>query len=724
MTKKVLCVVLVLCMLLSMTAPVFAAGENRIIELDTYLMETGSCNKIEYLVPGNESCVYIRADELLGILNESHVFKYKLSHSQCAFVHEQSGFVVMFDFNSKDVTVGYCGYTAKYTAPSKTIFVDDVCWVPLHFALELFGGTAMISEERIVVELPKLNALVSVSEAYTHRKDLSFSWIKDVGYSEKNLKKMIAYGGMANFLDDLIGFEASSWGVVLSLGLVDSYSVQYSEEIAQMFVGPSLVEVPGEVSDISMSSAADAVTSMQTINGGIEGTAEISKTFRNGEVEKGLADLGETLGLQNSDQWKKIQTAAKKYGSKLEGDQGLFKKAKVDEILEKADKNGDLSDKLSIAVWLVNLVEFYCRFCEKSDYAMSALKTYAAESKEEGARYFKTFSQADEDSTATLLLTYFAGNLDTLVYDLMSWKTLMGSASAILLVWDLASAMIPWISDGLANIETFELTNCSQQYQDESGKFMNRYAAKAFANKKINEAYLDELTKNTYAFLKFSLICHNSAETFIDNSDIPSDAKSDITKRLKKSQRELGCLINKVEIGGNGLLPSQCSSRMCKTQDKTMIQLLNEKGTVTGTLELLIEPILDTTNAITEKEARELCKKVYAEGFLKVWGGPGARMKGEYWNDYTYEVVDMYHYEDKNIGVYVISENDSEEIFFVVPFDGSEVWPAAPKGDEYFVYDQLNLLEFSVKDIIATVGDLGLTLFEFFGELAKEEKTQ
>ncbi len=730
MSKKIIATVLAICILLSVSLPVFAEEAEATPNYYRLSAEIHDNNCVfdspmDFMILGNENGVYVNAENFNDVLN-ANGYSFGLSYQNCAFVNSETKRAVMFEFGSDIVDVQYyCFDGIKYTAPMPALLKNGVAWIPFSFAVEIFDCHSYIDNNKLIVTSPDKTALDVASKVYYNKDDYSFNWVNEIGYTEKDTYAMSSSAKTVNLLNSVVTGGIKEFGMLIKYVLfsdTSEYDAQFEQEIAQLFIKPCQSETQAAI-DEACQSKKDFY---DFVKGGISNTNTITELIDNGIKSGDLLNVMEKLVeaypmLAKDKKFSNFMTALKdKKGWAKDINDQLYKATDM----YSAGKWGVKINALDLIEYAVDISGYFYIFANKNDYAVSALEQYAKNTDGNESKVFLSYTKTanGENGVLDVLNQYLKDNAGKIVSNSVSVDAVLGAPAVIVRVgWDVLSNTFPFIKGTLDSMKSHELADYAMMYQNSSSEMMLEKRAacvKGFGS--FNENKLDSLMKSTYAYLKFSMIARNAGQASVKAGHMDAAIKEREIKRMEDKNAQVAKCLNILEvkdIKDAGYLPSENKKFLSNWNDSELLEFLRTKAEkidasyqeTIPTSELCLSPYSYKT-LITKEEAVELVKKTLGKYLTKMFD----YMLDQY---YIFEAEDeLYSSGEDGMQAYIVNmavqvsdeepQYDNGTRFFVSVY-GDHIWMGEVNSDgSYTCYTQVDIIDLSWASLAKTLGDL------------------
>lgn len=714
MKKRIFAVLLTVCLVFTMTVPVFANEKE--LPPSYYRINVnfadipGYSESADFMIPADNSGVYINAEHMASLTGR---YTYNQTYQQCAFADEASGHAVLFKFNDKDVAVYLFESCLSYTAPMETKYINGVTWIPFDFAATLLNCDYFISDDELNFTQSEYNSLTAIAALMKEENALAFDWVDEVGYSRFNTFIMSQSAGTVNFFQGL--FTGDTWGALLNsiTNLSGLYDKEYTEDVADLFVAPSQDEMK------AFAGYASNAAELKKFFSSTTDTAEVFEKYAAPKVDVTAKDLAKILkdlqkskpGLAKSEKFTSLIKSVEKVGDKVNSATGLakqFSEAAEFDFKNKAGVMGDaLPNFVDVFAYFLAICSYYEKFTNADDTAIAALKRYAKESELSESEFFTDYANDMQTPWIGAFDRYLSENASSLVVDAVEApaQALLGPSAFLTIGWNLATSYVPYLKNSLDSTKNFTLSEYGMDFQEESFTMLEDSISECFESSSVNKSGLEDLAMDAYTYLKFSSVARGAACSCMSSSEALDDAtKKTITDNMTYMNEKIGEYI--VNIGEMDFGPMPGS--YLNSGDLMLRKFLETKGERISGSYMSTVPVMeicpfpgDEEDAITEEEAVALVHEVlsgYTMGLMDSF------LAGVY----EFECID-YYLVDGEIPSYVIqmtTGGNVESSLFFVPYYGDVVWMGSYSSDGYYCYTGLDLNDMSLGSIFTSISDL------------------
>lgn len=543
--KKIISILLVVAIISCLAIPAFAQ-ESEEPQYGTVKVEysdsRGSIEKLEVMVL--DDYVYANVDSFsirLGYCYEQKENVVSIYTFTDLWGDQTPALALHFRIG--DTTVSYnplCGIEIEYTAPAPCVQNDRGIWVPLSYTLTLLGGSRNIAGDVLVIQMPSHNILSIAAMIANNGEALSFDWTDDFGYSETVTSVMDGAGRVVTLFSGLLEFDGRAWSSFVDWNAFDK---KFGKTLATMLCTNSTDELKESIEEIELleavfdsDGALGSVLQTQKIQ--IDSNVDTWKTICEEQLEKLKTGSG-TLPQYNM-AYQQYERATK--------EQDLFSAVGADRMIHIQEELSSATNVLDKAAKIGYVVSCLEEFQQRDSFQATVLKDY-----------FATRKDTDElpNATANAIADYASSNiveytakkfceehLLEILVDETGLDVLMGApANILLLAWDIMSETIPFYSDGLASVESREISNYAQQVQNDAFENINTLISSLRADSaSLSPEECVQLAEYCYVYLKACYVARSSAIESLDNV---SEETQDILEGSINKENEINRKISK-----------------------------------------------------------------------------------------------------------------------------------------------------------------------------------
>ena len=472
-----------------------------------------------------------------------------------------------------------------YEAPFPSIRNDRGSWIPLEYSLLILNSGLLILDDSILIDIPCKNIVDSYYDIMKKYTTYNFDWNKDFGYTETDWKVIGASSHISNLFNGILDFEGDSWGAMFQSFLMDSssYDKKYGEDLALLLCGESEAEVNESIKKMELyqgilSEDGQLGEILTTYSANLD--AEVGMLYENcEEILENIKEGNSSVAIYNRT-YRALEDAFDK--------QTWFSNTGGNII--KAQKGiSDLTSFLDVGLKVAEVVGYRNEFENQDEFCLSALNHYldnstsSATLPDEMKRSMKDYSDTLSSNMAEYSATrFFNENIDEWIVDALPINDVIGTqASIALFAWNIASNVVPFISNGLDATDKFELALYSQVFQaDAYLNYLNLRNTILSSAGTLSSEKLYNLSQYCFIYLKSCYITRNAAlSTLNGKRDSVKeqiqplvDYQDSINKDIAKTMILLKTANKTNEGNVYGFLPSENESYLSRYDDNELIK--------------------------------------------------------------------------------------------------------------------------------------------------------
>lgn len=527
--KRVISIALLIFLIINIVVfPVSATDEYRYEELPVeYSDNKGITESLNIMIEGQN--VYVDAVQLgsrLGYTvelssNEDSVFFYKGEEVAKA---QRLLFYVL-----DDVKVGYLlsNMLYQYEAPFASVRNERGIWVPLKYTLFALNSSMLIVEGVVSIEMPHKTLSDIMREITNNGNLIVFDYWTDTGYSELGLNVKEGASRIINLFNGILTGERESWQLLFQqfVGDTSAYDDKFGSSIVQLFCINSDKELKELNENISLlndifSQDGNLGTALSRIKTDIDSNVnslytQLDYIFQN--IENENSDLA-----KYSATYEQLERAV---------DKKTWFSNSGEMILEVQKELTPVVQTLNVIGEVAEVAGYLQEFTEKDVYSVQALQEYLSRAYADPVlgeslinEMMKEVQLFNSNIAHYSISKYIEENVMDWIGDGLSITQWLGTqANLTLLAWNIASAIFPFVSNGLDSAENFELSIYAQVFQyDAYTKYIN-YKNEVFGNESLTTAQnCYKIAQLLYTYLKASYIARDAGiASFNDVKDKP-----------------------------------------------------------------------------------------------------------------------------------------------------------------------------------------------------------
>lgn len=583
--KRIFCLLLTVALMCSSSIDLFAAESEKYVTIPVeYSDNVGNSEQLDLMVKNKN--VYVNAEMIANRLgyqcgsDDDHITIYNREDNDLPVAFTQ------FFYNSTKVNhTVFMQMLDTYEAPFPSIRNDRGSWIPLEYSLLILNSGLLILDDSILIDIPCKNIVDSYYDIMKKYTTYNFDWNKDFGYTETDWKVIGASSHISNLFNGILDFEGDSWGAMFQSFLMDSssYDKKYGEDLALLLCGESEAEVNESIKKMELyqgilSEDGQLGEILTTYSANLD--AEVGMLYENcEEILENIKEGNSSVAIYNRT-YRALEDAFDK--------QTWFSNTGGNII--KAQKGiSDLTSFLDVGLKVAEVVGYRNEFENQDEFCLSALNHYldnstsSATLPDEMKRSMKDYSDTLSSNMAEYSATrFFNENIDEWIVDALPINDVIGTqASIALFAWNIASNVVPFISNGLDATDKFELALYSQVFQaDAYLNYLNLRNTILSSAGTLSSEKLYNLSQYCFIYLKSCYITRNAAlSTLNGKRDSVKeqiqplvDYQDSINKDIAKTMILLKTANKTNEGNVYGFLPSENESYLSRYDDNELIK--------------------------------------------------------------------------------------------------------------------------------------------------------
>lgn len=590
--KKIISLFLVFVIMTSKTVSSFAADEEMqeycTIQVE-YSDNIGRQESLDVMIRNNN--VFVNAKmlaERLGYTfgeNSEGVMIYNKD-----LTSEKPFGITQFQYNSTKVShMLFNNMIDTYEAPFSSIKNSEGSWIPFEYSLFILNSGMMLDDNVIIIDIPTKKSIDHFCDIAKNSEKYNFDWADDFGYTEKDIKVLGNCSHLINVFNGILGFDGDSWLILFQQfsGSMSSYDKKYGKNLAMFLCTESDKELQATIAQTNMlvkvlNEEGSLGQLLSSVSAGLD--SQVGELYKNCEDIMQKVKNGNTPLVSYNRSYQALEKALNR--------QTWF--SNTGEIILDVQKGlastvGDTFDFLKIGTKVLEVVGYEQEFQKQDQFSLVALVDYLGS--EDGGKnlpnamkktmrnYANTLSSSLEKYAAK---QFFENNINKWITDNIPMNQILGNqAIATLFVWDIASNVVPFISNGLSGADKFELTLYSLVFQNDTFlKYLEKRNLLFSDTANLTAENMYEISKYCYIYLKSCYVTREAALASLEN-------RTDITKEkiqpLIDYQNNINMEIAKMMVGIKdannmnekyvfGFLPSDNEKYLSKYDDSKLIQ--------------------------------------------------------------------------------------------------------------------------------------------------------
>lgn len=596
--KRILCLLLTIALMCSSSIDLFAAESEKYVAIPVeYSDNVGNSEQLDLMVKNKN--VYVNAEMIANRLgyqcgsDDDHITIYNREDNDLPIAFTQ-----FFYNNTKVNHTVFMQMLDTYEAPFPSVRNDRGSWIPLEYSLLILNSGLLILDDSMLIDIPCKNIVDSYYDIMKKHTIYNFDWNKDFGYTEADWKVIGASSHISNLFNGILDFDGDSWGAMFQSFLLDSssYDKKYGEDLALLLCGESEAEVNESIKKMELyqgilSEDGKLGEILTTYSANLD--AEVGMLYENcEEILENIKEGNSSVAIYNRT-YRALEDAFDK--------QTWFSNTGGNII--KAQKGiSDLTSFLDVGLKVAEVVGYRNEFENQDEFCLSALNHYLDNStssailSDEMKRSMKDYSDTLSSNMAEYSATrFFNENIDNWIVDALPINDVIGTqASIALFAWNIASNVVPFISNGLDATDKFELALYSQIFQaDAYLNYLNLRNTILSSARILSSEELYNLSRYCFIYLKSCYITRNAAlSTLNGKRDSVKeqiqpliDYQDSINKDIAKTMILLKTANKTNEGNVYGFLPSENEGYLNRYDDNELIKWIENLGNKSSVFE-------------------------------------------------------------------------------------------------------------------------------------------
>lgn len=590
--KKILSILLI-CIILLNSIPIVVSATNsedyKTVKVE-YSDNRGNPEKLKLMV--KDGNVYANAESLATRLG------YTFSSVENDIVIKNTDndsipkMLVIFSYENTTVKkMIFTKMSKKYEAPFKSIKNANGYWIPFEYSLLLLNSGMLIIDDCILIDMPNKNIIDCFNDILKKRNDYNFEWNKDFGYENIDVGILTADSHLINMFSGILDFEGYSWAELFQSFIMDSssYDARYGEDLALLICTESDEELNATVDSMNLmidmfDADGELGELLTTRSTNLDNSVEMYYEMCNNAL-KDLKTGNSSTAMYNRT-YREFEKALDK--------QTWFSET-GGKIIDIQNGISDATRALNVISKLTELVGYGEEFTKQDKFALSALKKYLNSSNSNAdipkamSDSMKNYSEKLSENIATYSIKRFWDeNKDDLIKDVASVGEGLGTqANVALFVWNIASNVVPFISNGLDSADKFELAMYSQIFQSDA--FLNYLSVRDNTFNDIDNITPEKLyfvSQYCYIYLKSCYTTRNAAlgslcgksDSTKNNIKPLIEYQNDINKSIAKTMNVMKNANTTNDDNVYGFLPSDNQKYLDEFDNSHLIDFLQSNN--------------------------------------------------------------------------------------------------------------------------------------------------
>lgn len=481
-----------------------------------------------------------------------------------------------------------------YEAPFPSIRNEKGDWIPFEYSLLILNSAVMVADDTLLIDIPTKRITDYFDDIVRNKRRYDFDWADDFGYTETDVKVIGTSSHLVNVFNGVLALDGASWASLFQqfAGRMDAYDEKYGERLATLICTESDKELRASAESIKL------LEDLLSEDGSLGEMLSSTSAMLDSQVE--------TLYKQCEKVLKKVEsgnTPLASYNRTYQAlERALDKRtwfSKTGENILKVQKGvsgavGNAFTLLKVGTMVLEAVGYAQEFQNQDEFSVSALSQYLSNASnvqglpEKMRESMYGYTRALSGDVSGYMTKRFEDNIvewvistaevaDTaLVAGTMpSLHEVIGmQAAGALLAWNIASATIPFISNGLSAADSFELALYAMVLQNDAFVNFSRLKHLYPADNPTSQD-LFRVSQWCYTYLKS---CYTAREAALASLEGKRSAIKEKVKPLVEEQNKINEEIARILVelkGANkdneglvyGFLPSD-NRRYLNTYDE------------------------------------------------------------------------------------------------------------------------------------------------------------
>lgn len=518
--KRMLCLLVAVILICSAPISVLAEDSPKVTEEYIslpveYSNHVGRMEELEVMV--KDGNVYVNAK----LLAERLGYKFTGS-SKCILISNRDNKDIpvgstMFFYDSTEVKhVLYMKMVDTYEAPFASVKNEKGYWIPFEYSLLMLNSSMLLLDDSILIDAPHKDIIDYYYDIVKNGSTYRFDWNKDFGYTELDWEVICGESHMINVFNGLLDFDSASWMAAMQSYVGDSsaYDKKYGENLALLLCTESDEELNATVEKLAFYGDV------------FKKDGQLGKLL--GAYAKDLDREGEMFYKTCEEILKKVQTnnaSVATYNRAYKGLEDVLDKQSWfsdtgGNILEIQNDFSDITSTLGKLQQVAEITGYIQEFAKQDEFAVAAVQDYLKTSKdrvelpEKMRKSMQKYTELLESSMEEYSIKrFFKNNVVDWIVEGAGIEEILGKqARGALVVWNIASNIIPVISNGLDAADQFELAMYAQVFQADTFLNYQSLCSSTFDNiDTLSPEKLYTLSQYCYIYLKTCYIARNAA---------------------------------------------------------------------------------------------------------------------------------------------------------------------------------------------------------------------
>lgn len=569
--------------------------------------------------------------------------------------------ITAFYYNSKKVKHMLFNKMIDYESPIEIIKNSDGIWIPFEFSLLILNSSMLVLDNQIHVEIPEKNLIDIYMDVLKNNERYLFDWKSDAGATDESIFEMGTSSYIVQLFNGLLENDGASWSQLIDNFCMntDSYDSKYAKDFAKLFCTYSDTELNQIVKNMN--------EQMKPFNGNNWITKAISTAGELYDEKIGeLSKISEDLKKKITDENKSSVLAYNKSYQELDkvcSRADIFYNA-TDPFVLASKKVKDATSFLDTFYSVAEIIGYASEFNNQDRFAVESLGFFMenSDSKSTMSKAMKSSMKEYKDSLETDIITYSAynyviSNMDKWITDALNISSaiLDAKTKALLLVWNIASDVIPFYKDGISKTNSFlQSIYASIVQADTMSMYIDKRNEIFSDTKNIKPENLYIVAQYCYAYLKSCYITRDAAVGSLTDKTKNSNSRY-VTTQNTINQEIAACLIKLKnadktnEYGCYGFLPENNEQYLKEFDDSVLVELLKKQDDIIEITKYIgnFKKLVEIMNMDYDTELMMGSNNYYIDDFKLSWEDNGY---------YT-----ISNNKNENISLYGVCIGDSKE---------------------------------------------------------------
>ncbi|MCR5781845.1 MAG: hypothetical protein K6G90_03815 [Clostridia bacterium] len=717
--KKIIAIFAAVLLLFSIRADMFAeeAGEEYHMIKVEYSDNTGHPEDLQIMIRNDN--VFADAKTLAERLG------YSLKEGDSCVVIYNNDIskdlpmsLTQFNFNSTQISHAiFTKIIDTYEAPFASIRNDKGIWIPLEYSLLLLNSGMMITENALLIDIPAKSIIDRFFDIIKNSGLYTFDWADDFGYTDSNVNVIGGSSHLVNVFNGLLEFDSDSWSELFQSTVTfnpDAYDGKYGEMLAILLCTESDKEIQATKNEV------ETILDLLAEDGQLGDILSAVST----SLDKEVGELNKTCESLLKEV-KNGNTALVEYNKSYQALEKAFDKQTLfsdtgGTIIEVQKSLSDITTLLDIGMKILEVASYVREFYKQDEFSLDAVKNYLGNADngvdlpEKMKKTMVDYTDALSGSLDGFTGKRFVDNIDKWLMQGMPIRDILGTEAAIaLLGWSLASKLIPYVSNGLSDADSFELALYSQLFQFDAALDASGNVNTMFDEKNdVSPERLYNITQFYYVFLKSCLITREAALDSLGNKRYLLgeqiqpliDYQNNINSRIAEIMVELKSATASNKQLEFGFLPVDNQNYLKNHNDNTLIQWAKKSNIIPAEtaeateedfaeFERMYDAAFDMTGAEKEVDFSSVdMNSLFEDWILNTWRYHGLyAYYGELGNTPT-ERMGIYlprsAQSESEVGKFTAApENSGEWIPWIVKNVFGRKMDYSVRGDQFYYQD-------------------------------------